>query len=169
LIYWKNHVKKNAKVNTPVMNIDILPTIASLVNADLPGKKIDGIDIWSYIEKPKQSKEIDRPLFIYYNTNELQSMRWKNWKLYFPHTYNSMEGITPGNDGKRAPTKAIKLEAMELYDLIIDKGEKKNLAAQNPDIVNKMSAMADEIRLKLGDSLKGIKGTENREPGKVAE
>ena len=151
------------------MNIDFLPTIASLVNSDLPGKKIDGVNVWTYLDKSSIVAIPERPLFIYYNTNELQSMRWKNWKLYFPHTYNSMEGITPGNDGKRVPTKAIKLETMELYDLNNDKGEKKNLAAQYPDIVNKMNAMADEIRIKLGDSLKGIKGTENRETGKVAE
>jgi arylsulfatase A-like enzyme len=169
LIYWKNHLKKNAKVNTPVMNIDFLPTIASLVNADLPSKKIDGANMWSYLDNPNVTDIPERPLFIYYNTNELQSMRWKNWKLYFPHTYNSMEGIAPGNDGKRAPTKAIKLEALELYDLSIDKGEKKNLAAQYPDIVNRMNAMADEMRIKLGDSLKGIKGSENREPGKVSD
>lgn len=169
LMYWKNHLKKNAKINTPLMTIDILPTIASLIHADLPDRKIDGINIWSYLEMPNHFDIPDRPLFIYYNTNELQAMRWKNWKLYFPHTYNSMEGQIPGNDGKRSPTKAVKLEAMELYDLSNDKGEKINLASQYPDIVNKMNAMADEMRIKLGDSLKGIKGKENREPGNVTE
>lgn len=169
LIYWKNHLKMNVKVNTPLMTIDILPTIASLINADLPEKKIDGINIWSYLNMPNHFDTPERPLFIYYNTNELQSMRWKNWKLYFPHAYNSMEGIVPGNDGKRVPTKAVKLEAMELYDLSNDNGEKINLASRYPDIVSKMNAMADEMRIKLGDSLKGIKGTENREPGKAID
>jgi arylsulfatase len=169
LMYWKNHLKKNIKVNTPVMNIDILPTIASLVHADLPGKKIDGINIWSYLQMPNHFDTHERALFIYYNINELQAMRWENWKLYFPHTYISMEGQTPGNDGQRGQTKPVKLETMELYDLSNDKGEKINLAALHPDIVKKMNAMADEMRIKLGDSLKSIKGTENREPGRVAE
>ncbi|HLF46535.1 MAG TPA: sulfatase [Chitinophagaceae bacterium] len=169
LMYWKGKLKKNVKVNMPLMMIDILPTIASLVNAPLPEKKIDGINIWSYIEKPNQVKDFDRPLFIYYNTNELQAMRWKNWKLYFPHTYNSMEGIMPGKEGKRVQAKAVKLEAMELYDLSKDEGEKINLTSQFPEIVNKMNAMADEIRKKIGDSLKNIKGTENREPGRVTD
>ena len=65
-----------------------------------------------------------------------------------------MEGITPGNDGKRVATKPIKLESMELYDLSKDKGEKVNLASQFPEIVSQMNAMADEIRTKIGDSLK---------------
>ena len=169
LMYWKGKLKKNVHVNTPLMTIDILPTIASLIHAPLPDKKIDGINIWPILTKPNQVKNLERPLFIYYNTSELQAMRWKNWKLYFPHTYISIEGQVPGNDGKRGRTKNVKLEAMELYDLSNDKGEKIDLAAQFPDIVSKMNAMADEMRKKLGDSLKQIQGEENREPGRVKE
>lgn len=171
LMYWKGTLSKGVKINTPVMNIDILPTIAYLTNSSLPEKPIDGMNVWKMLSSQDKNKEFVslRPLFIYYNTNELQAMRWKNWKLYFPHTYNSMDGVTPGNDGKRAQTKSVKLEAMELYDLNKDKGEKINLASQFPEIVSQMNAMADEIRKKIGDSLKGIKGTENREPGKIIE
>jgi arylsulfatase len=168
-MYWKGKLKKGIKVTMPLMTIDILPTIASLVNAPLPDKKIDGINIWSYMENPNQVKETERPFFIYYNTNELQAMRWKNWKLYFPHTYISVEGQTPGNDGQRGQTKQVKLESMELYDLSNDKGEKLNLAVRFPDIVKKMNGMADKMRIKLGDSLKGITGKENREPGKMID
>lgn len=171
LMYWKGKLTKGVKVNTPVMNIDILPTIAYLTNSSLPEKPIDGVNIWKILSNVNEDKEFVslRPLFIYYNTNELQAMRWKNWKLYFPHTYNSMEGVTPGNDSKRAQTKPVKLETMELYDLNNDKGEKINLASKFPEIVSHMNAMADEMRKKIGDSLKGIKGSENREPGRVTE
>ena len=171
LMYWKGRLSKGVKINTPVMNIDILPTIAYLTNSQLPEKPIDGMNVWKILSSQDTNKGFVslRPLFIYYNTNELQAMRWKNWKLYFPHTYNSMVGIEPGKDGKRVPTKAIKLEAIELYDLNKDKGEKINFASQFPEIVSQMNAMADEVRKKIGDSLKGIKGTENREPGKVTE
>lgn len=171
LIYWKGKLAKAMRLNTPVMSIDILPTIAYLTNSKLPEKPIDGVNIWKVLSNDDKEKEFitERPLFIYYNTNELQAMRWRNWKLYFPHTYNSMEGITPGNDSKRVPTKPVKLDSLELYDLHTDKGEKVNLAAKFPEIVSQMNAMANEIRKKIGDSLKEIKGTENREPGRIAE
>ena len=171
LMYWKGKLSKGVKINTPVMNIDMLPMIAHLTNSSLPEKPIDGMNVWEILSSKDQNKEFVslRPLFFYYNTNELQAMRWKNWKLYFPHTYISMDGVTPGNDGKRAQTKSVKLERMELYDLNKDKGEKVNLASQFPEIVSQMNAMADEIRKKIGDSLKDIKGTENREPGKITE
>jgi arylsulfatase len=169
LMYWKGKLNKKRKIGTPIMNIDLLPTIAYLTGAELPEKKIDGKNVWKLLLGDPEIELNERPLFIYYNTNELQAMRWKNWKLYFPHTYNSMAGIAPGNDGKRASTKQVKIESMELYDLSADKGETTNLAAKFPDIVNMMNAMADEIRVKIGDSLKGIKGTENREPGRVSD
>jgi len=169
LMYWKGKLKKGIKINTAVMNIDILPTIAYLTNSSLPEKQIDGVNIWSVLDGKGTTLLSDRPLYIYYNTGELQAMRFQNWKLYFPHTYNSMDGIEPGKDGKRVPVKQVKLEAMELYDLSKDKAEKVNLASQFPEIVSQMNEMADEIRKKIGDSLKGIKGTENREPGKIIE
>lgn len=169
IMYWKNKLKSNIKVNTPLMTIDILPTIASLIGANLPAQKIDGINIWNYLEKPNLLEEPERPLFIYYNSNELQAVRWKNWKLYFPHNFNSMEGITPGMDGARAATKNIRMDEMELYDLKNDRAEKNNLVSQYPVIVEKLNTMADAMRKKLGDSLKGIKGVENREPGRVTD
>jgi len=171
LMYWKGKLQNGIKINTAVMNIDILPTVAYLTHSSLPEKPIDGKNIWKVLNNDNKDKEFvsRRPLFIYYNTNELQAMRWKNWKLYFPHTYNSMDGVTPGNDGKRAQTKSVKLETMELYDLNKDKGEKINLASQFSEIVSQMNGMADEIRKKIGDNLKGIKGAENREPGKITE
>jgi arylsulfatase len=171
LMYWKGKLSKGVKVNTPIMNIDILPTIAYLTSSKLAEKPIDGMNIWSVLKNDDKDKEFvsERPLFIYYNTNELQAMRWKNWKLYFPHTYNSMDGIMPGNDGKRAQTKQVKLDWMELYDLNSDKGEKVNVASKFPEIVSQMNAMADEMRKRIGDSLKGIQGSENREPGRIAD
>jgi arylsulfatase len=169
LMYWKGKLPKGVKVNTPIMNIDILPTIGYLTNSFLPKKPIDGANIWKVLKNDDRDKVFvsERPLFIYYNVNELQAMRWKNWKLYFPHTYISMKDQTPGNDGQRGKTIQVKLEAMELYDLGNDKGEKTNVASEHPEIVSQMNAMADEIRKKIGDSLNGIKGTENREPGQV--
>jgi len=169
LMYYKNKMKAGAKVNTPLMTIDLLPTLAFLTQSELPEKTFDGESIWGYLQVPNQMADPDRPLFFYYKTNELQAMRWKNWKLYFPHTYISIEGQTPGMDGARGKTTNVKMETLELYDLSKDKAEKTNVFALHPDIISKMTEMADEMRVKLGDSLKGIKGKENREPGKVKE
>ena len=31
--------------------------------------------------------------------NEMHGVRYKNWKLYFPHTYRSLNGRMGGMDG----------------------------------------------------------------------
>src|SRR5690606_8832200 len=81
------------------MTIDILPTIARLISADLPGKPIDGKDIWPLIINDPAAGPSHEAFFFYYRRNELQGMRSGKWKLYFPHSYTSMEGIEGRNDG----------------------------------------------------------------------
>jgi arylsulfatase A len=85
------------------------------------------------------------------------------WKLQFPHTFRNSK-ITPANDG-HAGKYVMQKCGLELYDLEADIGESKNIAAQHPEIVSKMQALAIEKRSELGDRLQKIKGTKNREPG----
>ncbi|MDB4792958.1 arylsulfatase, partial [bacterium] len=66
-----------------------------------------------------------------------------------------------GHSGKYVMQKC----GLELYDLEVDIAESNNLADQHPEIVAKMQALADKKRAELGDNLKKVKGTKNREPG----
>jgi hypothetical protein len=54
---------------------------------------------------------------------------------------------------------------LSLYDLHADPGESTNVAAQHPDVVARLSRLADPMRDELGDSLNGIVGTEVRAAG----
>lgn len=166
VIFWKGQLTGGKTFSDPAMTIDILPTIAALTNSALPQQKIDGINIWPYLTG-KEKGLGDRPLFFYYNKNDLEAMRWKNWKLYFPHTYRTMNGQPQGKDGLPGKYKYLRTEQMELYDLSKDRNETNNIAATNNDLLKQMDQMADRIRAELGDDLTQIKGTENREPGRV--
>ena len=57
------------------------------------------------------------------------------------------------------------LDEVELYDLKTDLSETTDVAAEHPEVVEKMSSLADEMRKKLGDKLTGIEGRETRSPG----
>jgi arylsulfatase len=59
------------------------------------------------------------------------------------------------------------LESIELYNLKEDIGESKDVAAQYPEIVDKIKLLADEMRSKLGDKLFKIEGSENRPVGRI--
>ena len=149
-----------------MMAIDILPTIAEITGADLPTNKIDGKsawDIWTGVTDQSQHQAF----FFYYKSNELHAVRYKDWKLYFPHTYRSLNGKEGGKDGYQAKYEMNRVEKIELYHLKNDISESNDVAAQHPEVVEKIKILADEMRTKLGDKLYKIEGTENRPVGRI--
>ncbi|WP_338039482.1 hypothetical protein [Maribacter litopenaei] len=59
-------------------------------------------------------------------------VRYGKWKLYFPHTYRTMEGQELGKDGLPGNYKMVDLEEIELYDLEKDESETRNIANEHP-------------------------------------
>ena len=60
-----------------------------------------------------------------------------------------------------------KIEKIELYNLILDISETNDVASEFPEVVKKIKSLADEMRIKLGDKLYEIEGTENRSIGRL--
>jgi hypothetical protein len=56
---------------------------------------------------------------------------------------------------------------LALYDLVADVGETTDVAADHPDVVARLQALAEKAREDLGDSLTGRIGHGLREPGRV--
>ena len=112
------------------MTIDLLPTVAKLIGAELPKRKIDGKDIGPLLRGEPGAKCPHEAYFHYYAANELQAVRSGKWKLMLPHTYRTMEGQPPGKDGKPGKYRQVKIEKPELYDLDADVGETKNVAGR---------------------------------------
>ena len=137
----------------PAMTIDILPTVAKIIGADLPKRPIDGKDIGPLLRGEPGAKCPHEAYFHYYAQGELQAVRSGKWKLMLPHTYRTMEGQPPGKDGKPGRYRQVKIEKPELYDLDADVGETKNVAAANPEVVKKLLALAETAREDLGDAL----------------
>ena len=150
------------------MAIDVFPTLADILGADLPAHSIDGRSIWSVLRGGGEELP-DRPLFFYYRQNELQAMRLGRWKLHFPHVFRSMEGRDPGGGGVPGLYDYSRATGLELYDLGADIGERRNLVEQFPEVVAELSTLADEARAELGDALTGAVGSAVREPGRLSE
>ncbi|MFM8475646.1 MAG: arylsulfatase, partial [Planctomycetaceae bacterium] len=64
-----------------------------------------------------------------------------------------------------------RIEMLEesLFHLDTDPGERRNLAQQQPEIVQRLRTAADAVRKELGDSLRGIAGRGLRAPGLDSE
>ncbi|MEO2090626.1 MAG: sulfatase-like hydrolase/transferase, partial [Gemmataceae bacterium] len=166
---WPGKIPAGSVQTEPLMTIDIFPTLAKLIGAELPKLKIDGQDVWPLFACEKGAKCPHEAFWFYYGTNELQAIRSGKWKLILPHTCRMIEDRKPGADGKPAGYKQVKIDKPMLFDLDNDIGETTDVAATNPDVVAVMHKHADAARAELGDSLTKAKGTGTREPGRVAE
>ena len=166
IVHYPNAISPNTVIDAPAMGMDWLPTIAEVTQSKLPELKIDGKSLLPLLKGTTELSPHDN-FFFYYRTNELHAVRHKDWKLYVPHSYRSLNGRTGTNDGNPISYDQNKIEVSELYDLKTDPEENTNLADQFPEIVFKISKIADSVRVVLGDQLKGIKGNEVRQAGQI--
>ena len=162
---WPGKIPADSVCPEPAMTIDLLPTIAKLTGGKLPAHKIDGLDIWPLLAGDSSAKNPHEAYFFYYAQNELQAVRSGDWKLFFPHQARSMQGQEPGKDGTPGKYKALAV-GLELYNLGDDLGETRNVAAENPEVVQRLQALAETAREDMGDSLTKRIGKGAREPGR---
>ncbi|MDF1860707.1 MAG: sulfatase [Verrucomicrobiales bacterium] len=168
LMRWPGKIPAGTVCDTPAMNIDLLPTMAHLIGADLPGKKIDGRNVWPILTGEEGATNPHDSYWVYYKQNELQAVIRGDWKLVLPHTYRTL-GDGPGGD-KGRPSKYTNLKSgLELYHIKEDIGEKKDMAAAMPEKVGEMMKFVEAARAELGDNLTKRKGSGNREPGRLTE
>ena len=152
-----------------LMTIDVLPTIARLAGADLPAHAIDGLDVWPLLAGTPDAKNPHDAYLFYYAKNELQAVMSGDgrWKLYLPHVYNTLAGRPGGRGGTPSKYEKRTLERPELYDLRHDVGETRDVAAEHPEVVARLLALAERARADLGDSLTNREGQGARPAGRL--
>ena len=155
---YPGKIKANSVCSEPAMTIDVLPTIANLIDAELPAHKIDGKDIWPLLSGDARAISPHDAYFFYYRTNELQAMRAGKWKLHFPHNYRSLEDRAPGNDGTPSKYNYSMRTGVELYNLENDISESTNVVDDNPKVLADLLKLAGKMRADLGDSLLKLDG-----------
>jgi arylsulfatase A-like enzyme len=129
--------------------------LAGLAGGNAPlGRLIDGKNIWPILSG--QTKADPREAFYYYQMDQLQAVRSGDWKLFL-----QMESK------KRNWGKPEGRQSMKLFNLSTDIHEDKNLALENPAIVERLLEYAEKARADLGDV--GIKGEGQRAAGWVEE
>ena len=161
---WKDVIPKGKIANQLSSTIDLLPTIASIVDGDLPDHKIDGVNILEILQG-KESEPRDH-FFYYYGNNNLEAVRKDNWKLMLPHSSRSYKGVLPKNDGHPGPYERIET-GLELYNLRRDPGEEYDVIKLYPEIAKELEELAEIARKDMGDNLIGRKGSNIREPGRL--
>jgi arylsulfatase len=108
--------------------MDILPTLARVANAPLPGQKLDGIDIWPVLTKERD--EMERGPFLYFDGWNLQCARLGPWKLHLSRYSDA--AWTPSGPGGRIN---LPLPRPELFNIADDPFENYDSARTYPEIV----------------------------------
>lgn len=165
---WTGTIPAGTVCEEPGMNIDLLPTIAGIIGADLPEKEIDGLDILPVLTGAGDARNPHEGYWYYYKQNELQAVSMGTWKLVLPHNYRSLKDGKGGDGGTPAPY--VNIDApLALYDLAADPSETTDVASAHPDKVAELTRIAESARAELGDALTKRKGDGNREPGRLTD
>lgn len=184
LVRWPGHVPARRVCADPFMGIDWLPTLTELVGGQSGALKIDGRSALSLILGEAGAKPPHETL-LFYAGDALQAVRNGRWKLHFPHPYITVaaepgRGGKPSNFGKLAPASItqsgiegiatrhgyrVEKIGLSLFDLEADPSEQQNVAAKHPEVVQRLSSLADAARQDLGDSLRSMPGAGRRAAG----
>jgi arylsulfatase len=163
MVKWPKKIKAGNVSGELMTNMDILPTIVAMTNAQLPKKRIDGKNFLPLMagETTKGARDV---MYYYYDKNSLKAVRYKNWKLELPHKSQSYESL--GKD--RFPGKIKQVEfPLALFDLAHDPAEKYDVKDLYPDTVTEIMKYVEEARTDLGDDLTNREGANRRQPAKV--
>jgi arylsulfatase A-like enzyme len=131
--------------------MDVMPTFAALASAQVPTDRVvDGEDIRHLFQGEFGKADPDKAYFYYLRVH-LQAVRQGKWKLHLPRE-NEPVGAAPFSRNTHiAPEDRIGFEEPFLVDLENDLGETTNLAAENPQVVERLLGLAETMREDLGD------------------
>lgn len=165
IMRWPEKIPAGTICNKLASTIDLLPSLAGLCGAELPGKEIDGLDI-SALMMGETEKEPRKEFAYYYHKNSLEAVRQGGWKLVLPHPSRTYLEDLPGYDGFPGKTSTDTVE-LALYNLYTDPGESLDVQEKFPEVVKELQVLANKYRESLGDDLTGKEGNERRAPASV--
>ncbi|MGZ0171912.1 MAG: sulfatase-like hydrolase/transferase [Planctomycetales bacterium] len=164
IVRWPGRVPAGTLCTEPAVAFDLLPTLAACTGCDTPRRKIDGKDISSLIFGAANART-PHEFFAYYYQDELRAIRSGNWKMQFAHTDHNAPALDAiGNEGVRGGVSTADLP-MALFDLATDIAESRDVSKKHPEIVTRLSELANQIRGELGDSITKTKGRFRRAAG----
>jgi len=138
-VRWPGKVPAGLTSDAIVSTLDVLPTFAAIAGAadKVPTDRvIDGVDQTGLFLGKSFNGARDH--FFYFERDELQAVRQGNWKLRLPNLKEIRTWTEISQDSG----------GIELYNLNGDLAESKNVAEQNPSIVERLMALAETAKVK---------------------
>lgn len=125
IAWWPGQIPANTSCDAICAMFDMLPTFAALAGAKVPkDRKIDGVNIWPQLSGAADAKPAHETFYYYYGL-KLRAVRHGDWKLH----------LGP---------------PLKLFNLKSDLGERTNVVAENPLVVEKLQALVSAMDADLG-------------------
>jgi len=139
VVWWPGKIEAGTESSELLTTMDLLPTFARLAGAELPmDRVIDGKDIWPVLSGQATAAS-PHERFYYFSINDLRAVRSGPWKYH--------QRLVDRDNPEASHTA--------LYNLEVDIGETRDLAAQHPEIVERLKGYLEDMEKELGkgDSL----------------
>ena len=162
IMKWPGMIPENEVCLTPAMTIDLMPTFAEITGAPLSKLPIDGKSIFSLLKNPKEESPHEAYFFYRggdnspeWDNSEIIAVRSGKWKLVYPHTYPTLNGRHGGKGGIPVINGTGTIDTA-LFDMETDISETENLKDKYPEIVKKLSKMAEEYNNELKQNRRSV-------------
>lgn len=142
LVRWPGVVSPGTTSDALASQIDLLATFASIVDFELPDDAAE--DSHDLLPLLRGEADSVRTTHIHNTNPNVYAVRHENWLLISAATGYHSKGFAPWE--KRRGYPADDAATFELYDLSKDLGQRRNVAADHPDVVEELRALLKQIR-----------------------
>ena len=154
IMRWPGRIPAGSTCSELATIMDMLPTLAKLGGAQAPtDRAIDGKDIWPLMAGTPGARSPYEAFFYHTSRGQLAAVRCGKWKLHL----NAPQPRRRPKKGQPKPKEQPR--GPQLFDLAADIGEKSNVAAEHPDVVQRLTALLKTFDEQLKATL--------RQPGTV--
>lgn len=141
IVRWRKGIKGGVESDVLMSHIDWMASLGSLIGARLPeGAAPDSRDRLGNL---LGTDTTDVPWVVELASNHTLGVRTKDWKYIEPNDGSPMITWGPKIETGNAPLP-------QLYDMKASKGERDNVALQNPAVVFDMQNILRRVRAKKG-------------------
>jgi arylsulfatase len=130
-VSWPKQLAKKETSNSLISTLDIFPTLVSLLGDSLPESVApDGVSFANALKEPG-AEQGGRKLLVNRDVKGTKSIRYGEWKYISNEYYTKVGPQTKGE--------------VELYNLVMDKGESRNVAREFPEITSMLESVLEKV------------------------
>lgn len=135
LVRWPATVAPGATIETPICHVDLLATLAEIVDATPPDSSAeDSHSFAPWLRGDAAAQE--RPPIVHHSVGGMFAVRDGKWKLV----------LGDGSGGRLKPRGKNFERPYQLFDMAADPSEQNDVASDYPAVVQRLSDALDQIR-----------------------